>query len=158
MGDQNIGNLEEEARKRKERLKALREQRKGNEPAAKKEKVDLPKPELKLRNYEPVTEDLKTTQLSNAKPGIVEDHIKEQTESGLPQPTITDDVDLLNLAPRKPDWDLKRDIKAKLERLERRTQRAITELIRERLKESAKKDPSNIAAAPDVSQEGYESD
>lgn len=41
----------------------------------------------------------------------------------------------MNLAPRKIDWDLKRDIAAKLEKLERRTQRAIAELIRERLQE-----------------------
>ena len=39
------------------------------------------------------------------------------------------------MAPRKPDWDLKRDIAPKLEKLERRTQRAIAELIRERLQE-----------------------
>lgn len=39
------------------------------------------------------------------------------------------DKDLINLAPRKPDWDLKRDVAKKLEKLERRTQRAIAELI-----------------------------
>ena len=39
--------------------------------------------------------------------------------------------DLINLAPRKPDWDLKRDVAKKLEKLERRTQRAIAQLIRE---------------------------
>ena len=38
--------------------------------------------------------------------------------------------DLINLAPRKPDWDLKRDVAKKLEKLERRTQRAIAQLIR----------------------------
>jgi len=37
--------------------------------------------------------------------------------------------DLVKLAPRKPDWDLKRDVTKKLEKLERRTQRAIAELI-----------------------------
>ena len=37
---------------------------------------------------------------------------------------------LANLAPRKIDWDLKRDIAKKLEKLERRTQRAIAELVR----------------------------
>jgi len=36
----------------------------------------------------------------------------------------------VKLAPRKPDWDLKRDVAKKLEKLERRTQRAIAELIR----------------------------
>ena len=38
--------------------------------------------------------------------------------------------DLINLAPRKPDWDLKRDVAKKLEKLERRTQKAIADLIR----------------------------
>jgi len=36
----------------------------------------------------------------------------------------------VKLAPRKPDWDLKRGVAKKLEKLERRTQRAIAELIR----------------------------
>lgn len=38
--------------------------------------------------------------------------------------------DLASLAPRKPDWDLQRDVAKKLEKLERRTQKAIAELIR----------------------------
>lgn len=38
------------------------------------------------------------------------------------------------MAPRKPDWDLKRDIEKRMAKLERRTQKAIAELIRERLK------------------------
>jgi coiled-coil domain-containing protein 12 len=42
--------------------------------------------------------------------------------------------DISNLAPRKPDWDLKRDVAKKLEKLQRRTQKAIAELIIERLK------------------------
>ena len=46
-----------------------------------------------------------------------------------------EEIDLGNLAPRKVDWDLKRDIAKRLEKLDRRTQRAIAELIRERLKE-----------------------
>ena len=38
--------------------------------------------------------------------------------------------DVLSLAPRKVDWDLKRDIEEKLNKLQRRTQRAIIELTR----------------------------
>lgn len=52
--------------------------------------------------------------------------------------------DFTNLAPKKPDWDLKRDIGPKLEKLEKRTQKAIAELIRERLKEE---DLANAVAA-----------
>jgi coiled-coil domain-containing protein 12 len=53
--------------------------------------------------------------------------------------------DLVNLAPRKPDWDLKRDVAKKLAKLEKRTQRAIAVLIRERLMET--KQPSDLAMA-----------
>jgi coiled-coil domain-containing protein 12 len=50
-------------------------------------------------------------------------------------PLVIEEIDITNLAPRKPDWDLKRDVAKKLQRLERRTQKAIAELIRERLKD-----------------------
>ncbi len=43
------------------------------------------------------------------------------------------DIEISSLAPRKVDWDLKRDISKKLDKLEKRTQRAIIELIRDRL-------------------------
>ncbi|XP_033269183.1 coiled-coil domain-containing protein 12 isoform X1 [Orcinus orca] len=60
---------------------------------------------------------------------LVEEKVKEQLEAAKPEPII-EEVDLANLAPRKPDWDLKRDVAKKLEKLEKRTQRAIAELIR----------------------------
>lgn len=41
----------------------------------------------------------------------------------------------MNLAPRKIDWDLKRDVEQQLQKLERQTKRKIAELIRLRLKE-----------------------
>uniref|UniRef100_A0A8C1CP92 Coiled-coil domain containing 12 n=1 Tax=Cyprinus carpio carpio TaxID=630221 RepID=A0A8C1CP92_CYPCA len=91
--------------------------------------------ELKLRNYTPEDEELKERQVPKAKPASVEDKVKDQLEAANPEPVI-EEVDLANLAPRKPDWDLKRDVAKKLEKLERRTQKAIAELIRERLKGS----------------------
>eukprot|EP01124_Arcella_intermedia_P016075 TRINITY_DN22605_c1_g1_i1.p1 TRINITY_DN22605_c1_g1~~TRINITY_DN22605_c1_g1_i1.p1 ORF type:complete len:200 (-),score=57.60 TRINITY_DN22605_c1_g1_i1:85-684(-) len=45
----------------------------------------------------------------------------------------TDDSDLLVLAPKKPNWDLKRDVQPKLNNLEKQTQTAILELIRQKL-------------------------
>ncbi|XP_034340016.1 coiled-coil domain-containing protein 12 isoform X2 [Arvicanthis niloticus] len=89
--------------------------------------------ELRLRNYVPEDEDLKRWRVPQAKPVAVEEKVKEQLEAAKPEPVI-EEVDLANLAPRKPDWDLKRDVAKKLEKLEKRTQRAIAELIRERLK------------------------
>uniref|UniRef100_A0A8V5FYF3 Uncharacterized protein n=1 Tax=Melopsittacus undulatus TaxID=13146 RepID=A0A8V5FYF3_MELUD len=84
--------------------------------------------ELKLRNYDPEDEELKKRKMPPAKPASVEDKVKDQLEAAKPEPII-DEVDLANLAPRKPDWDLKRDVAKKLEKLEKRTQRAIAELI-----------------------------
>lgn len=49
---------------------------------------------------------------------------------------VINQLDVTALAPRKPDWDLKRDVAKKLGKLEKQTQKAIAELIRYRLKES----------------------
>ncbi|XP_072269129.1 coiled-coil domain-containing protein 12 [Pyxicephalus adspersus] len=132
----SVGTLEEEALKRKERLLQLRKKRTredggaGEKPPGGEEERHR---ELKLRNYTPQDEVLKTRQVAPAKPISVEEKVKEQLEAAKPEPII-EEVDLTNLAPRKPDWDLKRDVAKKLEKLEKRTQRAIAELIRERLK------------------------
>ncbi|XP_041941919.1 coiled-coil domain-containing protein 12 [Alosa sapidissima] len=142
-----VGSLQEQALKRKERLKALRDkqlQGRDTQDGEPERKRALPEPnlepedrhrELKLRNYTPEDEELKERQVPKAKPASVEDKVKDQLEAAIPEPII-EEVDLANLAPRKPDWDLKRDVAKKLEKLERRTQKAIAELIRERLKGS----------------------
>ncbi|XP_013913925.1 PREDICTED: coiled-coil domain-containing protein 12 [Thamnophis sirtalis] len=145
------GGLQEEALRRRERLKALRERTgagrkqneseapqvkllKGNSQEGEEEEEGAPKhKELKLRNYIPEDVELKERVVPNAKPASVEDKVKEQLEAAKPE-LIIEEVDLANLAPRKPDWDLKRDVAKKLEKLEKRTQRAIAELIRERLR------------------------
>ena len=41
------------------------------------------------------------------------------------------EVDVVRTANRKENWDLKRDVEKKLKRLERRTQQAMVELMRE---------------------------
>uniref|UniRef100_A0A8B9S8T2 Coiled-coil domain containing 12 n=1 Tax=Apteryx owenii TaxID=8824 RepID=A0A8B9S8T2_APTOW len=110
--------------------------------------------ELKLRNYEPEDEELKKRKVPQAKPASVEDKVKDQLEAAKPEPII-DEVDLANLAPRKPDWDLKRDVAKKLEKLEKRTQRAIAELIRERLKGQEEELASAVGSAK---QDGSDSD
>ncbi|XP_074996983.1 coiled-coil domain-containing protein 12 [Calonectris borealis] len=188
-----LGRLEEEARRRRERLRALRQRTlqesesqknptvscyletigKSSEKvvgAASKnkdsgehenkqfreddEEETVKHKELKLRNYEPEDEELKKRKVPQAKPASVEDKVKDQLEAAKPEPII-DEVDLANLAPRKPDWDLKRDVAKKLEKLEKRTQRAIAELIRERLKGQEEELASAVGSAK---QEGSDSD
>ncbi|KAH9505431.1 Coiled-coil domain-containing protein 12 [Bulinus truncatus] len=130
-----VGSLSDEALKRKERLKALRDRQsvQSDTPPEEIESEKLPKPVF--RSYKPESERLKELTVQSAKPSDVTSSIKDQLESGKTDHVVTD-VDLSNLAPRKPDWDLKRDISKKMEKLDRKTQRAIAELIRERLKAS----------------------
>ncbi|XP_077433140.1 coiled-coil domain-containing protein 12 [Vanacampus margaritifer] len=144
--EKKIGSLQEQALKRKERLKALRDkqfhgqEQDDSEPEHKKASLEEETPEsrhkdLKLRNYTPEDAELKERQVPKAKPASVEDKVMDQLKAANPEPII-EEVDLANLAPRKPDWDLKRDVAKKLEKLSRRTQRAIAELIRDRLRGS----------------------
>jgi coiled-coil domain-containing protein 12 len=46
-------------------------------------------------------------------------------------------VEVSAMAPKKINWDLKRDVRDKLAKLERRTQKAIVELLKERLEHEA---------------------
>ncbi|KAK7092937.1 coiled-coil domain-containing protein 12-like [Littorina saxatilis] len=135
----SVGSLEEEARKRKDRLRALTRKTNDCDSAREKhesestEKEKLPRPVF--RSYRPQAEELKESVLPRMKPGDVSEEVQDQIQAGKSE-HVVNEVDLMNLAPRKPDWDLKRDCAKKLEKLEKRTQRAIAELIRERLKAS----------------------
>ncbi len=111
--------MEEAARARAEKLKALREK----SQAASGEGGG--KPTIKFRNYQPKTADLKEAVLP---PAVAPDAFESV-------PTEKEEV-RLDVAPKKPNWDLKRDITKKLEKLERRTQQAIVEMIREQVANS----------------------
>ena len=43
---------------------------------------------------------------------------------------------LANVAPKKPNWDLRRDVEKRLGKLERRTQRALVQLAQEQQSQS----------------------
>ncbi|XP_040828031.1 coiled-coil domain-containing protein 12-like [Ochotona curzoniae] len=130
-----VGRLEEEALQRKERLRALQEKTGRKDKEEGKLKAKQPREdeegekhkELRLWNYVPEDEDLKRRRVPQAKPVAVEEKVLEQLEAAKPKPII-EEVDLANLAPRKPDWDIKRDVAKKLEKLEKlekHTQRPI---------------------------------
>ncbi|CAH1962296.1 unnamed protein product [Acanthoscelides obtectus] len=141
-GEQNIGHLEDEALKRRERLKALKRKREGDISDGKEKSEDnscmeLPKPIF--RSYRPANEELNDFTKEPSIPGDVTAEIKDHLEAAKSS-VVIDQLDVTALAPRKPDWDLKRDVARKLARLERQTQRAIAELIRDRLKERSRTD------------------
>lgn len=55
-------------------------------------------------------------------------------------------IDLFQLQPRKPNWDLKRDVARKMEVLNARTENAIARLVRERIEGQKKKEKERINA------------
>lgn len=123
---ENLTKMEQEALKRKERLNALKRKITTTEYGT--EKTDS-KPVF--RSYKPTDESIATTE--ETKLGDIEDEVSTQLEL-MKTPIVVEEIDIVNLAPRKPDWDLKRDVAKKLDKLEKRTQKAIAELIRDRLK------------------------
>uniref|UniRef100_A0A182KDJ9 Cwf18 pre-mRNA splicing factor n=1 Tax=Anopheles christyi TaxID=43041 RepID=A0A182KDJ9_9DIPT len=137
-----IGRLEEEALKRKHRLRELRGKRIQEEH---QQITDLdagvtivPKPIFRTYKHETDVEIEETSPIADQSK-VVEKEVIAQLEM-MKSPIVIEEIDIANLAPRKPDWDLKRDVSKKLEKLERRTQKAIAELIRERLKAGQEQD------------------
>ncbi|CDS40584.1 mRNA splicing factor Cwf18 [Echinococcus multilocularis] len=132
-----VGSLRSEALRRKERLINLRKQAQKVDLSGTGLTLDaegeLPKPIF--RNYKPISEELKAGQLPEGAMIDLDAYVAEQLEAAKAQ-SVVDEVNLFNLAPRKPDWDLKRGVEKKLKKLDRRTQRVIAELIRERLRAS----------------------
>ncbi|KAL1922274.1 uncharacterized protein VTP21DRAFT_9813 [Calcarisporiella thermophila] len=142
--------MEEEARKRKERLEGLRKRHQGE---ANGDNTAV----LRFRNYNPVNSDLQPhVQPTNASIDI--DTTVEKEVAHIPAETLQKeeenraaDVDIFNLAPRKPNWDLKRDVDKKLKRLEKKTQNSIAELIRRRLQQETG-EQTNLADAVEAQQ------
>ncbi|KAI0063421.1 mRNA splicing factor [Artomyces pyxidatus] len=118
---------------RKARLLALRRKRAGG--GAVEEKC-TPEPILTTRNFDPETRTLRKRLPGDAD---VEDTV-EGNVKGLAERIIAEDeerraqdLDLLNIAPKRPNWDLKREMERKLAKLDRQTQQAVHTLIRQRL-------------------------
>lgn len=105
---------------------------------------EFPIPNNSRLVYRPIFRNYQSGNISEAsigedRAGAVESQVSHQLELMKTQ-IVIEEIDIANLAPRKPDWDLKRDVTKKLERLERRTQKAIAELIRDRLKSGQQQD------------------
>ncbi|KAG2206956.1 mRNA splicing factor [Mucor mucedo] len=127
--------MDQEAQKRKERLAAIRKRKLGGQAERSTEEAEKA---LKFRSYTPNDDKLKE-HVEIATPNDIGDTIESETKNltkeALAQAAEKqkEEVDLFNLAPKKPNWDLKRDVEKKLEKLDRKTQRAIYEIIRQRL-------------------------
>lgn len=112
----------EDAAARKARLKRLREEADATQAA---EAAAVEEPKLKFRNYAP--RDEKIEHETVAQPEVKD---FEPPKIEIEQPAEEEEL-LVNVAPKKPNWDLRRDIAKKLEKLERRTQKAMIQIMKE---------------------------
>ncbi|OAA33243.1 mRNA splicing factor, Cwf18 [Moelleriella libera RCEF 2490] len=146
---------------RKSRLAALRglkrkqpdDQPQTEQPPSEAAEADVTRPHLSGRNYDPETRGPKLgfDQAPNenlGKPTLeeqaseVEDKVRQQAVE-----EAQDDkgLDLFKLQPKKPNWDLKRNLESKLEILNVRTDNAIARLVRERITGAQKAASSGAA-------------
>merc|ERR1719245_2511248 len=119
-------------------------QKKDGEEGGDQGDESLPTPIF--RSYKPLAPELQENAFDTADPSLIEDKIQDSLAAA-EETTMIEELDIVNLAPRKPDWDLKRDIAKKLEKLDKRTARAIGEIIRERLKAETEDDLASAVQA-----------
>ncbi|CAM6109487.1 unnamed protein product [Calypogeia fissa] len=85
-----------------------------------------PGPVIRFRNYVPRDESLQELKVAPPEALKFDDPVARAPadDNGAEEP-------FLSIAPKKANWDLRRDVAKKLEKLERRTQRAIIQLMQE---------------------------
>jgi len=115
---------------RKARLKALKERaahptERGSDASVEEGERPASSAPLKFRNYA-----LRDETIPHDKPGQRRVHDSHVPLSVNVEQAIGEQLEdvISNVAPKKPNWDLRREIAGKLARLEKKTQRAIAEL------------------------------
>jgi len=147
--------LAEEVEARKARLQALRAKKAGTTNGEGKNATGL----LSQRNFDPNTRTLRRVDASE-----IEDTVEKNID-GMVQTILEADkqrqeaeLDLMNIAPKRVNWDLKRDLNKKLVPLEKSTKEAIYTLVRTRLSAETNDASKDIASALDARAAAEESD
>jgi coiled-coil domain-containing protein 12 len=150
----SLGAAADERKARLAKLKSLKRKQPSDEISAPESTrspspptaPDVAKLHLSGRNYDPETKGPKLgfevpPTLTLEKPTLeqqaaeVEAEVRRKAE----EDELDDKgIDLFKLQPKKPNWDLKRDLDKKLEILNVRTDNAIASLVRQRIEEAQK--------------------
>ncbi|GJW52208.1 coiled-coil domain-containing protein 12 [Tanacetum coccineum] len=85
---------------------------------------------VKFRNYLPHDKQLQEGKLAPPELPKFEDPVAAE-----PPVEEKKEDPFLNIAPKKPNWDLRRDVQKKLDKLEKRTQKALYQLMEQQEKE-----------------------
>lgn len=150
----SLSSAADERKARLAKLKSLKRKQPADEISA-PESTRSPSPptaqsvahlHLSGRNYDPVTKGPKLgfeapPTLALEKPTLeqqakdIEEEIRKKAKE---DEEDKEGVDLFKLQPKKPNWDLKRDLDKKMEILNVRTENAIARLVRERIETAQK--------------------
>ncbi|OLL22571.1 Pre-mRNA-splicing factor cwf18 [Neolecta irregularis DAH-3] len=132
--------LDEQLRKRKERLANIRKRTRPGEADTPSENALQPNLNLSYRNLDPETNAPRLGFLDlpnlSAETTVEAEALKISEQLAVEADKTAHDstVDLVNLAPKTDNWDLKRDMDIKLERLKGVTDAAIARIVRDRVK------------------------
>ena len=140
---------------RKARLAALAAKAKRNKKVENKggENGEGEKVTVSFRNYAPHDESLQKEteeEMKEPDPKRAKKEEKSLLEQAVEQAQkevatlVAADGDVSKMGPKKMNADLKRDIQEKMDKLERRTQRAIVSLLKERLEREASQDDPDL--------------
>ncbi|BAT94862.1 coiled-coil domain-containing protein 12-like isoform X1 [Vigna umbellata] len=127
--------IEQSVASRRERLLALRAAQELSSAPEPKDNDDAEEEEdqqqeMKFRNYVPHDKNLQEGKLAPAVLPKFEDPVDVPPL----EPQAQEDP-FLNIAPKKPNWDLRRDVQKKFDKLEKRTQKALYQLMVEQEKQ-----------------------
>lgn len=139
-----------ERKARLAKLKSLKRKHPGDEDVQhtdgenKSAELDVTSTYLSGRNYDPTTRGPKlgfeSAPIEDQE--TLEDRAKEIVDATAKQAEEEEKadkpIDLFKLQPKKPNWDLKRDLQRKMDVLNVRTENAIARLVRERIEASQK--------------------
>ncbi|ESQ49567.1 hypothetical protein EUTSA_v10021722mg [Eutrema salsugineum] len=121
--------IEQRSAARKEALRALKAAQELSESKedGQDDAVEEDGPAMKFRNYVPQDKELQDGKVAPPELPKFEDPIAALA------PAVEKKEDpFVNIAPKKPNWDLRRDVQKKLDKLERRTQAAMSKLTQEK--------------------------
>ncbi|KAM7268337.1 hypothetical protein ACFE04_010503 [Oxalis oulophora] len=144
--------IEQTAALRRERLKALKAAQQlleNDNPDAKDQQNHTTHQDdglsMKFRNYVPQDKQLQEGKLA---PPVLP-KFEDPVAAAPPPPAEKKEDPFLNIAPKKPNWDLRRDVQKKLDKLDRRTHKAIYKLMEEQEKEKqlAEENAANLVEA-----------
>ncbi|TIB42848.1 hypothetical protein E3P86_00233 [Wallemia ichthyophaga] len=108
---------------------------------------------VKFRNYDPTSREVKKGDNSQTSVDTVESAVTGLVDSILDkdEELRNEDLDIFNIAPKRPNWDMRRQLTNKMSLLNKADQLAINTLLRNRLSNPNNNNVNNGAALSSAS-------